>query len=655
VHLPSILVSTPQVAATAQPAPAKPAAKPATMVDDDDEAPRFFNPGRVRSALACGISSAVHMALIIALGLWTIQLMRKDKPQELVAEVDMHRQEQLTRVLEEEIKPSTKLSLVSTATSSVAGAQGIAKQVLSERKVAAKVLQTSTDAPKVEVGMADVFASNGTVLSEALPEGQLGDAMQVADSYGEAMDQITREILHRLASGKVLIIWCFDQSGSMEDDRAEISARINRVYEELKLSKEFNQPGDPLLTAVSSYSSTTRFETKQPTADIEAIRAAISGVPTDESGVENMCQAVIESVTAHRRFATSGRRQLMLVLVTDESGDAASNHQLLEETIRQAKGSRCPLYVLGREAVFGYPYAHMRWQDPKTELMFWIRIDRGPETPFPEQLQVDGLHRRWDAHASGSGPYEQARMARETGGIFFMLPSPETNLVQRDNRKYEIEAMRAYLPDLSDRESYAAERDKYQMRRIIWKVIMDLNPYDARRRVEVRIDNFPIDNDQFARLATQEIHQAELLAGYFKEAELALEKAKPLRAREPSPRWRADYDMIYAQSIAYQVRQYEYIACLQAFLQNPKPIKNIFGPRRPTNAWDIHYSNKNLTGDKYQKERTKAVELFFAIMTEHAGTPYATRAQWELARGFSVDLREDYEDPRRAGVKVPKL
>ena len=73
------------------------------------------------------------------------------------------------------------------------------------------------------------------------------------------------------------------------------------------------------------------------------------------------------------------------------------------------------------------------------------------------QLQVDGIHRRYDAHPSGFGPYEQARLARQTGGVFFLLPSPEANLWRRDDRIYDADAMRPYLPNLAARGDYAAE------------------------------------------------------------------------------------------------------------------------------------------------------------------------------------------------------
>ena len=62
------------------------------------------------------------------------------------------------------------------------------------------------------------------------------------------------------------------------------------------------------------------------------------------------------------------------------------------------KQRKCKIYTLGRESVFGYPYAHMRYVHPQTKRPHWLRIDRGPETGFVEQLQTNGFRRRYDAH-----------------------------------------------------------------------------------------------------------------------------------------------------------------------------------------------------------------------------------------------------------------
>ncbi len=605
-------------------------------------------------------SLLVHMSVLIVMGLWVLPMVDKTVKQEIVSSVEERPQEVIDQKLDEEIKPSKDLALVSTAVSANAGAMGAAANTLAQPQMA--VQPTNSEAPtavKVDVGEVNVFKANGNVLSTELPEGTLGEAQAVSDSYQEAMDRVTQEILNRLAKGKVLVIWMFDRSGSMKDDRDEIRERVDRVYAELGIAA--TAKGDSLFTSVCSYGKEWGTHTKQPTADLEKIRAAIDEVPEDESGVENMCQAIEYAITSHRQFA--GQRQTVLICVTDESGDPITNVQYLESTIALAKSSRCPLYFLGREAVFGYPYARMRWEDPATGVPFWLEIERGPETPFPEQLQIDGLHRRWDAHGSGFGPYEQTRMARQTGGVFFQLPSPEANLAGRDNRKYALEAMRPYLPDLSSRADYAAERDNSDLRRLIWKIILDLNPYDKKNqqpgsRVEVR-HHYAIKHPDFVKEAKEEMLNCQRLITYMNEAEGALLKARELRDVEASPRWRANYDIIVAQLMLYQVRLWQLGLYLDAFSQNPLPIKNVHGPKRPTMRWELFTRKQLIEDPKFESQKARleqATEILKQVMVEHKGTPYEARAQWELNRGVGVELREDWWDVNIArGIKVPKL
>ena len=126
------------------------------------------------------------------------------------------------------------------------------------------------------------------------------------------------------------------------------------------------------------------------------------------------------------------------MVVSDESGDDGTK---VETTLAAAVKAKSPIYFLGRESVFGYRYARIRWVDPKYRLTHWLTINRGPETPAPEQLQWDGLHSRWDVFSSGFGPYEQVRLAKETNGIFFVLPGEEENLTgagAHEKRKFDF-------------------------------------------------------------------------------------------------------------------------------------------------------------------------------------------------------------------------
>lgn len=605
---------------------------------------------RFGSGVCC--SAVLHLALVILLGMWFLPQLIKPHFAELEAAVLERPEELLNQVLETEVDPSRELALVSSSPATVAAGSasitGVSQPRL-DRTVAAE-----SAAPSVNVGDPLKFGSTQSLLNVDMPEGTLGEPQAIVDNYQEAMDRITYEILNMLSKGKVLVIWCFDQSESMKDDQQEIRDRIDRVYAELGLSDA--AAGDALMGAVTSYGGEFKIHTPKPTADIDEVRAAIGEVPIDKSGKEMMCSAVQYSISGFHKYATSGRRQLALILVTDESGEEEDNFQNLEAAIKEARETRCTIYALGREAVFGYPYAHMRWIDPQTKIHFWLRINRGPETPLPEQLQIDGFTRRWDAHPSGFGPYEQVRLARETGGVFFMLPSPEVNLVARDDRKYELERMRPYLPDLGSRADYIKQRDKSKLRSALWQIIMDLNPYNPKSSKYCTVQvTFPIDPTDFAQAAAANVQTARGMYDYLVQAEKMLDKVRPLRGREQSFRWQADFDLTYAQVIAYQIRIQEYAAYLPEFVKHPKEIKNPQGTDMQTTHWDIRTRAELMTGEKTKAVAERATALFKDIVEKHPGTPYAARAEWELRRGFGVELIEAFYDPRRGGIKLPSL
>jgi len=658
----------PANAAAGAPAAAPPRAEAQGEVGVDS--PRRISRNLVWSLTAAASSMVVHLAGLLALGMMILSMPPKPKVQIFKASVDVERpQEELVRRVEKDPTPSIAMQPPVTAGGSSEQAQrtGVTTAVR-QLTTRSPMLNAQTvarpSALRIEVGPVNILASSGRQFATPAPQEMNGQGFDVAKDYNDAMDRITQEILNKLAKGKVLVVWVMDQSDSMNDDRDEIMARIERVYVELGLATDgaSAKHSDALLTAVTSFGAGVAVHTPKPTSKPSEIVAALKSVPNDPTGAEMMCQAVNVSVQQYQKLVQQGGRQLMIVLVTDESGDPATNASQLETTIQTCRNLRAPVYVLGREAVFGYPYAHMHWIDPATKIDFWLRIDRGPETPYAEQLQIDGIHRRFDAHPSGFGPYEQSRIARQTGGIFFMLPTPEANLWRRDDRTYDPESMRPYLPELASRFDYAAERDKHPMRATIWKVISDLNPYDARGEVkadtpaQVRFWDWPTDREKFAVDANYNLKKARTLLDYLVKSQAALEGVRKHREREPSLRWRANFDVTYAQTIAYQARLHEYIAYIGAFIHTPKPIKNEFGPSRPTNSWDGHYVKRTLVNDaKVAALREKSTELYKKVIQEHPGTPWAARAEYELKRGFGCDLHEDYEDPRRTQVKPPVI
>jgi hypothetical protein len=137
------------------------------------------------------------------------------------------------------------------------------------------------------------------------------------------------------------------------------------------------------------------------------------------------------------------------------------------------------------------------------------------------------------------------------------------------------------------------------------------------------------------------------------------EEMKYARTQETSPRWQANYDLLYAQILAYKVRNFEYAAYLDWFLKNPKVVPLTKTPNLSLVHWDITTRADTLTGDLTASYIQRSKELFQQVIENHPGTPWAARAEWEMQRGFGVKLVPAYRAPYRTytgpAIPVPKL
>jgi hypothetical protein len=604
------------------------------------------------------VSAIVHAVGLVLLAFALIPNNLSDSVQDIVSNLE-ERDEELEQVeLSEDIEPATEPTSELFSAAPLVGAEGSAAAAASApagNTATSKLLQ-DFDTPEVNLDNPFVSMPTSERLIADIPEGALGDPRAIVGDYQEAFDLITQEILLMLDRSDVMVVWCFDQSDSMKNDREEIMERVDRVYAELGLMT--GASSERLATAVTSYGTRFAVHTPKPTGDLGLIQKAISEVPEDRLGNEIMCEAIIRSVAGYRDFARKTKRQMAIILVTDESGNRDNNDQYLERAIAEAKAAKCKVYTLGRESVFGYPYAHQRWVHPETNHVHWLQMDRGPETAFVEALQTDGLRRRYDAFGAGFAPYEQARLARETGGVFFMLPSLEANIVRvSEKRKYELEKLKIYKPDLRARVEVIRDRDEYPLRNFMWQVVNDLNPHVQRNKaVELR-HTYSKDPQQFLAQVRAEQRKATLLLQYLGEAQVVLEKASVHREQEPEPRWQANYDLMMAQIVAYQARAYEYGAFLEGFINSPQTFPITKPPNLTLNHFHIRTKKPVTTKDSIPYIE-KSNELFKIVQQNHPGTPWAARADWELKRGFGIDITPVYYGPpsnKAPTIPVPKL
>ncbi len=462
-----------------------------------------------------------------------------------------------------------------------------------------------------------------------------GDPIFDVKEIGVALDQLAREILHHLKDHKLSVVWLFDESISMQDDQKAILQKFDRVSSELKLNIEPGKKSAQALThAIVGFGQGIDYVLEKPRENIDQIGGAIKNLKIDSTGIENTMHALRDVVEHYANLVRKDRR-VLIVLVTDESGDDGTD---VEEARQALKKYKVPLYVIGRQSLFGYPFAHHRYVDPVTKDVYHPQIRRGPETADLEIYQWDGLYERWDEQPSGFAPYELARLTKDSGGIYFVLPSEEFMRAVQRERAYSITRLKEYLPEYDNRLIYTEKRNSSPLRQLLHAIVLEGKKFLYRR-------DFPIEPPKMVQAALEEGEKATIKLNALLEIQKRLEDYSKVHEREPEKRWQAHYDLILAQTVAFQVKAYEYRALMASIVKAP-PL-----PKRQPGAdlmitWVVNHSKKplaplNMTAKKY----AEAERLLKDVIIRHPKTPWADLAQDTLDRGLSVQFDEWHHNP----------
>ena len=595
------------------------------------------------------VSAGVHLSLLIILGLVTFQ----DDIKEMVnPPLDTTLGPPLTKGEAEpmiiaadpantprtETSGSTDLSPGGAVSSGVGTGPPSATPVVGGRGSGTARVGEGTSLPSVKV----VAAASGLSLLPTAPGKDLGGNGGIAGDVtfdtidvGAALDQLAREILLHLQSHKLTVVWLFDESESMKDDQKAIRDKFSRVATELRVNVDGKRKDQPLTHAVVGFGNDTHFELEKPTADIDLIGRAIEHLRVEPSGVENTLGAV-RRVVEHYGGLVRKDHKLMIVLVTDESGDDGG---YVEEARQAAVSKGAQIFIIGRQSLFGYRDARLLYVDPITKDQYWPTIHRGPETADVEMLQWDGLHDRWDEQPSGFAPYELARLVKETGGVYFLLPSEESMRVRQREKAYSIKDLKEYVPSYESRPLYNEKRARSDLRRTMAEAIAVTRGFPFRR-------HFSVIPEAMLQQANEEYPKVTERLQILFEIEARLRALKKNRDRETERRWQAHYDLMLAQILVYQIKAYEYRACLKEMGANPPQPSRMPGPDRIV-EWVLDHSKEpKAPKAETEKKYDEAKKLIEGVIAAHPNTPWADLARDELNRGFSVRRNEWQHNPQ---------
>ena len=634
-------------------------------------------PTQLQRYLPAALSITVHLAFLGVAAAWTMAIDAVPSSISVESVFDAERfQEEFSQVVDLDTTISQSLSVTAgtgggaggtAAGGGAAGADGtIAGATLG---VAAgtpvagvkiqKAVGHAVSGPRMRLSsIGDLQAPALASLVMDLGEGEVsGEIGARADGYGAAMHRLTQEILRMMREQPVIAVWLFDGTLSLKDDREEISDNFNKIYEELNLAQERvgnrREKYAPLETMVCSFGESVRKVTPKPTADLKEIQRAITGIGDHDSGVEMVFTAISAAIDEYGVPAQRSGRKLAIVVVTDESGN---DEELLEEAVEKSRQYNTPVYVLGREAIFGYKFARQLWIDPESKLPFWPRIRRGPETAMPECLQYDGFHdRSWEALSSGFGPYAQIRLVKESGGIFFLLSRNEVELHgwgARERRRFDDIAMKEYEPLLVDRRQYVRQRDASDFRRAVWDVVSTLNP-EEDSDLNLARDGYPMDHKAFADFSRRQFERTLRAMHLLKQSVERLETVRGQREGERDRRWRAAFDLLYAQCLAYRVRQFQLLLAIDRHV-----AEKVMPANPKSNLWHVAHVEELLEPSERQikatkvdlteleEERKKAIDAYQFVIAEHPDTPWALRARHEMDGGFGIRFVDHFRDER---------
>lgn len=450
-----------------------------------------------------------------------------------------------------------------------------------------------------------------------------------------AIDRLTNEIAASLRENETTVLWLFDASLSLRTRRDAIADRFQTIYKQLD---KLGVLGDSrLLTVAATYADTTDLLTDEATADIGEVAEKIRAIPDPDTASENVLTAVSEVTNRFLTQRTRQRRNMMVIVVTDERGD---DFQELEPVIGKLKRYGIKVYCVGNAAPLGQTQELITWtyEDGFTEM---LPVDRGPETVFPELLALP-FWGRGPARtlSSGFGPYGLTRLAAETGGLYL--------LTEETSKPFDPAIMRNYAPDYRPIAIVEAQLKKNLAKQALVRAATltqeggKANAFPTPRRV------FPGENDTVLRQAITEAQKPMAVIDYpLQELSTILEQGLRDRDKLDSPRWRAEFDLAVGRVSALRARAFGYNTVLAEMKVAPKVFQD-----KDNNQWALKPSNEITGGPAVKKLAETAREYLSRVVDEHPGTPWAELAAVELSTPMGWEWVEQNDLVARFGPQA---
>lgn len=611
-------------------------------------------------------SMAVHILIIVSLAIMPTQIFEDEEAVVIVSPPVQTESEPLIEEVVYSDIPEISIGANSTAESEMADAS--AEMFAEIAEIPSPVELEKSDLGDIEVNR--IFSQPMAPMDRLTDrKGTVGEGTTGAAG---AVDRLTFEILQSMEERPTLVVWIFDQSGSLHRQRREIRDRFDRIYNELGIITEARKKSEEeekeialrkrrgimdhdaqLLNSVIGFGEKITLYTETPTEDVSEIKQIVDQINTDSSGVERVFTAVKSAAEEYKGLRVSRgdngpQRNVLLIVVTDERGD---DEQQVEDSIEICRKYGMPVHVIGVPAPFGRRETLVKYVDPDPkydQTPQWASVDQGPESFLPERVQLPFTANFEDEPTidSGFGPYALTRLSYETGGIYFNV-HPNRNVARRVNKRdvaafasdmeyfFDPAAMARYRPDYLSPRDYVTKVKASPLRNAL-VTAAQMKPVTGISRPRLRF--IGTDQAQLSGDLTRAQQDAARLEQPLARMAMTLEPGMKARESEDSPRWKAGFDLAMGRVLAQKVRTETYNAMLA------KAKLGMKFEKEKNNTWILEASDEVSVGSKWKREAETAKMLLEAVVNEHPGTPWELLAKKELEVPIGWTWTEDFTD-----------
>ncbi len=492
---------------------------------------------------------------------------------------------------------------------------------------------------EVEVPTTELVASPSD--AELVESVEVAGQTEHPGGVAGAMDRLTFELASSLSDRPTLVIWLFDASNSLNQRREAIAKRFETVYSQLGVLEEKNHKKFPLETAVVSFGKQTKFITEKPVHDVTDLVEAIRKIEPDASGEEKVFNAVSQVSRRWQSYKTKLRRNVMIIIITDEKGDDV---EILEKTIAFNKRYGMRVYCVGNAALFGRDkgYISHTWEEDGKSFTMDLEADQGPETIYSERLQLPfwgGGSGKLDRMSASFGPYALTRLCAETGGLYLVA-------AEGSGPTFDPSVMRNYPPDYRPIRLFEMALKKSLAK----QSVLQAAQLSRVNRIPIPTLEFRADNDNILRQQVTEAQKPLAILDYHLNSMMAvLERGVQDRDKLKQPRWRASYDLAAGRVLAMRARSLGYNEMCAEMKSSPRTFED-----KKNNFWRLIPSNNISSGPSVKKMAAKANEFLSRVIDEHPGTPWELLAGRELQQPLGWEWQEFHRDVPALGSNDPE-